>query len=146
MLVCEMASYYKSQKTDIFSVLKAIYQKYGYYYNLTLDYAYEGIEGTERIKAIMKNLRDNRPDKILGKKIVECKDYSTDEISQKEGLPKADVIIMMLEDGTRIISRPSGTEPKIKFYYSVVAENKNSASEQTQKYISEIEKICNLKN
>ncbi|MEW9094113.1 MAG: phospho-sugar mutase [Clostridiaceae bacterium] len=130
MMIGEMAAYYKSNGLTLYEALVNLYEKYGYYeeslYSLTL----KGKEGLEKINSILKDFRENTPNSFNGKKVVEFRDYKTGEIinmlngtKDKIHLPESDVLYFTLEDESWIAIRPSGTEPKIKFYFGVKGDS-----------------------
>ena len=126
MVIAEMATTFENNGSSIYNEIMKIYKKYGWRLEITVPVTKKGKDGLEEIQKIMKSMRAKNHTEIAGIKVKEYRDY------QKgiEGLPKADVIQMVLEDETYLTVRPSGTEPKIKFYISVVdtdrkvAENK----------------------
>ena len=126
MMIAEMATTFENNDSSIYNEIMKIYKKYGWRLEITVPVTKKGKDGLEEIQKIMKSMRAKNHTEIAGIKVKEYRDY------QKgiEGLPKADVIQMVLEDETYLTVRPSGTEPKIKFYISVVdtdrkvAENK----------------------
>ena len=126
MMIAEMATTFENNGSSIYNEIMKIYKKYGWRLEITVPVTKKGKDGLEEIQKIMKSMRVKKHTEIAGIKVKEYRDY------QKgiEGLPKADVIQMVLEDETYLTVRPSGTEPKIKFYISVVdtdrkvAENK----------------------
>ena len=126
MVIAEMATTFENNGSSIYNEIMKIYKKYGWRLEITVPVTKKGKDGLEEIQKIMKSMRVKKHTEIAGIKVKEYRDY------QKgiEGLPKADVIQMVLEDETYLTVRPSGTEPKIKFYISVVdtdrkvAENK----------------------
>lgn len=126
MIIAEMATTFENNGSSIYNEIMKIYKKYGWRLEITVPVTKKGKDGLEEIQKIMKSMRVKKHTEIAGIKVKEYRDY------QKgiEGLPKADVIQMVLEDETYLTVRPSGTEPKIKFYISVVdtdrkvAENK----------------------
>ena len=133
MLICEMASYYKNQGKNLAQVMEDIYNEYGYFLDKLDSYTLKGIDGVERIAAIMKEMREKGKD--LMPNIAVVNDYTVGI----DNLPKADVLKFVFEDSSWIAIRPSGTEPKIKVYYSVKGENKNDA----EKVLSFRRKIIN---
>ncbi len=137
MLICEMVAYYKKQGTNLVEILDDIYKKYGYFYCSQKNYTFEGESGMKHISEIMDNLRKTPPCCILGDKIVKICDYNsseeTDVISGKISeikLPKSNVLSFACADGSSLIARPSGTEPKIKFYLSAVAQTDELCSKK----------------
>ena len=137
MLICEMVAYYKNSGLTLIDVLEKIYQKYGYYYCSQKSYTFEGETGMKHIAQVMENLRNTPPADILGSAVVTINDYefsvSTDiRTGNKTSiiLPKSNVLSFFAADGSSLIARPSGTEPKIKFYLSAVSDTDKSCSEK----------------
>lgn len=127
MLVCEMALYYKTKGKNLFDVLESLYRKYGYHKEKLINIEMEGIEGQEKTKLIMQYLRDYVNYNIGGIKIAEKTDYMSD--TSETNLPKSDVLKFVFEDGSSLVARPSGTEPKMKIYI-FAAENSMEASDK----------------
>ncbi|MEG0570994.1 MAG: phospho-sugar mutase [Oscillospiraceae bacterium] len=130
MLICEMAAYYRLNGMSILDALNLIYKKYGYYDHTQESFTCEGETGMERMNEIMTNLRNNPPSEIANLKVVSFTDYlrktSTDYLTNKSSetvLPKSDVIEFALEEDAKVIIRPSGTEPKIKVYYTAKSDS-----------------------
>ena len=115
MLICEMAAYYRSIGSSIKQHLEELYAKYGRYFNKTDSFEFPGLSGMDKMAGIMADLRSEPPKEIAGRKVDEVIDYGKPE---ETGLPKANVLLYKLEDGSSVIIRPSGTEPKIKAYYT----------------------------
>lgn len=115
MLICEMAAYYRSIGSSIKQRLEEIYAQYGRYLNLVDAYEFPGLSGMDKMAGIMKGLRDNVPCEFAGKKVTKVTDYLD---TASTGLPKSNVLRYDLEDGPVLIVRPSGTEPKIKTYFT----------------------------
>lgn len=124
MAICEVAAYYKSKEMTLYDALMAMYEKYGYYKETLKSITLKGIEGIEKIGHILTTLREDPPIEINGVKVLEVRDYSsskvedmiTGEISDTN-LPKSNVLYFVLEDESWCCVRPSGTEPKVKFYF-----------------------------
>ncbi|MBQ8589497.1 MAG: phospho-sugar mutase [Firmicutes bacterium] len=114
MLICEMASFYKSAGTDLVAHLNDLYDKYGYYKNDLMDINFEGAAGMEKMASIIEGLRQNPLTSVNGHAVVSKIDYGKDDT----GLPKSTVLEYNMEDGSTVIVRPSGTEPKLKIYLS----------------------------
>lgn len=134
MLICEMAAYYKTKNMNLVDVMNSLYDKFGYYCNEVKSYTFEGAQGMEKMAQIMDTLRQNPP-KTIGDFIVTAvSDYKTSKITFTDGkeekieLPKSNVLAFALENGNKVIVRPSGTEPKIKAYLTAVGNDKESAS------------------
>ncbi len=115
MLICEMAAYYRSRGSSIKQRLEEIYAQYGRYLNKVDAFEFDGLSGMEKMAGIMSGLRRNAPVSFAGRKVVKVTDY---EDSEATGLPKANVLRYDLDDGAVVIVRPSGTEPKIKTYFT----------------------------
>lgn len=115
MLICEMAAYYRSIGSSIKQRLEEIYSEYGRYLNLVDAYEFPGLSGMDKMAGIMKELRDNPPASFGSSKVTKVTDYLDTEST---GLPKSNVLRYDLEDGSVLIVRPSGTEPKIKTYFT----------------------------
>lgn len=128
MLICEMAAYYRSIGSSIKERLEAIYAKYGRYLNKIDSFEFPGLSGMDKMAGIMADLRKNPPAVIGGYKVVKVTDYLKTE---ETGLPSANVLVYGLEGGATVIVRPSGTEPKIKAYYTTLG--KDVAEAQAQK-------------
>ena len=115
MLICEMAAYYRSIGSSIKQRLEEIYAEYGRYLNEVDSFEFPGLSGMDKMKSIMDGLRSEPPKDIAGIPVAKATDYLKPE---ETGLPKANVLIYDLEDGSTAIVRPSGTEPKIKTYFT----------------------------
>ncbi len=115
MLICEMAAYYRSIGSSIKQRLEEIYAQYGRYLNVVDAYEFPGLSGMDKMAGIMKDLRENTPSDFGGNKVVKVTDYLD---TASTGLPKSNVLRYDLEDGSVLIVRPSGTEPKIKTYFT----------------------------
>ena len=129
MVIAEMATTFENNGSSIYNEIMKIYEKYGWRLEITVPITKKGKDGLEEIQKIMKSMRAKNHTEIAGIKVKEYRDY------QKgiEGLPKADVIQMVLEDETYLTVRPSGTEPKIKFYISVVDSDRKVAENKLTK-------------
>ena len=152
LLVCEMAAYYKSQGKTLAEKMTEIYEKYGYYKNILLNFTFEGESGMEKMGAIMTSLREHAPEEIAGMKVIETADYKKSErvdiISGKISaidLPKSNVLAYKLPDGNSVIVRPSGTEPKLKAYITACGKDENHSSALGEKLGESIEKILGVK-
>ncbi len=115
MLICEMAAYYRSIGSSVKERLEAIYAEYGRYLNKVDSFEFPGLSGMDKMAGIMGTLRETPPAEIAGRKVSAVRDYLQPE---KTGLPKADVLIYDLEGASTVVVRPSGTEPKIKMYFT----------------------------
>jgi phosphoglucomutase len=128
MLICEMAAYYRSIGSSIKQRLEEIYAQYGRYLNKVDSFEFPGLTGMDKMAGIMQQLRENPPAEIGGYKVVKAVDYKNTE---ETGLPSANVLNYTLEGGASVIVRPSGTEPKIKTYFTTLG--KDLAEAQAQK-------------
>ncbi len=148
MLIAEMALYYREKGLSLYDQLLRVYEKYGFYNEFVLSYSFEGIEGAEKIKGIMEKIRTAPPKEFGGKTVLAVRDYSvskrkvlntneTEEIL----LPKANVIYLELSDSCNFIVRPSGTEPKIKFYCLLSGKTAEETKALEKLFKSDIEKL-----
>lgn len=149
MLIAEMAAYYMTKSMTLFDAMQELYKKYGYFREVQKSITLEGIDGTARIQNFMKACRENPVKEVDGKKVVVSSDYSksekTDIVSgTKEviNLPKADVLEYVLEDNRRFIIRPSGTEPKIKFYFFVEGKTNEDAENLMSSLMKAVDEIA----
>lgn len=128
MLICEMAAYYRSIGSSLKQRMEEIYNKYGRYLNKVDSFEFPGLSGMDKMAGIMDELRKNPPAEIGGYSVVKVTDFKKPE---ETGLPAANVLIYKLEGGAEVIVRPSGTEPKIKTYFTTLG--KDLAEAQAQK-------------
>jgi phosphoglucomutase len=150
LLVCEIAAQAKAAGSTLYQELLNLYVDYGFYKEYLISITKKGIEGANEIKQMMVDLRENPLTEINGQRVVCIEDYAqstarnllTDELELLD-IPKSNVLIYYLEDGTKICARPSGTEPKIKFYFSV-NENLNSIEDFKQVEATLDQKIKNI--
>lgn len=137
MLICEMVAYYKAEGKSLIDVLDMLYKKYGYYLCSQKSFTCEGESGMNRIKGIMESIRAEVPSVINGHKAVRFDDYETsvsrnmcDGSEKKITLPRSNVLAFYMEDGSSLIVRPSGTEPKIKLYLGSVGDTMEIAKSE----------------
>ena len=126
MMLCEAAAYYKTKNMTLWDAMLAMYERYGYYKDDVTSITLKGIEGLAKIQEIMNTLRENAPAEIGGYKVTAVRDYKLDTITdtaagavRPTGLPKSNVLYYEMTDGAWVCVRPSGTEPKVKFYLGV---------------------------
>ena len=143
MALCEAAAFYKKQGFTLWDQMINIYEKYGYYKETQTTITLEGSDGAEKIKSIMEKLRANKPQKIGEYKVLEVRDYKKNEIVNLEtgavretGLPNSNVLYYDLENNSWCCARPSGTEPKIKFYMGI----KGTSMEDAEKKLNDLKK------
>ena len=148
MLICEAAAFYKAKGIRMIDAFRNLYKKYGYYYNCIGNFGFEGAAGMEKMAEIMARTRGNAPKEIGGLKVLEFSDYKVsktiDLVSGKETeitLPKSDVLVFGLEGGASVIIRPSGTEPKIKVYYTTTGKDEAEAKALQQKLAADFDKL-----
>ena len=135
--LCEAAAYYKQKGMTLWDAMIAMYEKYGYYKDAVKAIGLSGIEGLAKIQSIIETLRNNTPTEVGGYKVTSARDYKLDTIKnmatgevKPTGLPSSNVLYYDLEDGAWICVRPSGTEPKIKFYFGVKGTSLKDAEEK----------------
>jgi phosphoglucomutase len=121
-LICEMFAYYKTKGISLLDKLNELYAKYGYCLNTLHSYEFDGAAGFDKMQSIMQAFRGGI-ESMGGKKVTACLDYA----KGLDGLPKSDVLKFLLEGNCSVVVRPSGTEPKLKFYISVSAADETDA-------------------
>ena len=148
MLIAEMTAYYKAQNMTLFDALHALFARYGYSYETNVEITMEGLDGAAKMAALMDSLRKNPPAEFGGVKVAELRDYKigivTDCATGKQsetGLPSSNVLYYKLTNEDVIVARPSGTEPKIKFYYMLRGENEAECKANLERYKATIQKI-----
>ena len=129
MLICEMAAYYRSVGSSLKERLEELYRDYGRYLNAVDSFEFPGLSGMDKMASIMEKLRTEPPKEFAGKAVVKVKDY---EKTEETGLPRANVLIYELSDGATVIVRPSGTEPKIKAYYTTFGKDLEEAKKERE--------------
>ena len=137
MTLCEAAAYYKTKNMTLWDAMLAMYERYGYYKDDVTAITLKGIEGLAKIQEIMNTLRENAPAEIGGYKVTAVRDYKKNTITdtatgavKPTGLPASNVLYYELEDDAWVCVRPSGTEPKIKFYTGVKGTSMEDAEEK----------------
>ena len=138
MLICEMAAYYRSIGSSIKERLEAIYAKFGRYLNKVDSFEFPGLSGMDKMAAIMDSLRKDPPAEIGGYKVTKVTDYKK---SEETGLPAANVLIYALDGGATVVVRPSGTEPKIKTYFTTLGKDLAEAQAQKDKLAETLKPI-----
>ena len=147
VLIAEVAAYYKKKGQTLYDGLQALYEKHGYYQEKTISVTMSGLSGAEKIKALMAKFRQQAPEAFAGKKVVETQDYGTSERTRADGqkeaidMPSSNVLKYVLEDGSWIAIRPSGTEPKIKFYIGAKADSQAAVNEKVTAFEKEIKSL-----
>lgn len=150
MLICEMAAYYRTQGITLLQARENMYKKYGVFYHTLHSFTFEGESGMNKMNEIMSNLRSNPPMEIAGLKVEKFEDYKTsvskDIVSGAETeitLPKSNVLAFYLQDGAKAIVRPSGTEPKIKTYFTAKAPTHEECEALEAKIAEDFTKFFN---
>lgn len=138
MLICEMAAYYRANGSSIKQRLEEIYSQYGRYFNKTDSFEFPGLSGMDKMAGIMTQLRQEHPAAIGAHKITKAVDFKK---SEETGLPPANVLLYELENGATVIIRPSGTEPKIKAYFTTLGKDLAEAQAQKDELAAAIEPI-----
>ena len=148
MLICEMAAFYRTKGITLLQAREELYKQYGNYLHSQESFQCEGASGMEKMKEIMSGLRTNGPKEIGGLKVVSVADYvaseETDTATGKKTpitLPKSDVLAFNLEEGASVIIRPSGTEPKIKAYYTAIGETRADAEKTENALKADFKKV-----
>ena len=150
MMIAEMAAYYYStKKQSLFEALQSLYEKYGYYTEKTVSFTMLGKDGMEKMAALLSTLRTSPIQSVCGLDIIHTTDYlsqtSDDENVSFDGLPKSDVLKYNLSDNkSYFLIRPSGTEPKIKFYIGTVGTSSAEADSMTEKILSDLKEKLGL--
>ncbi len=156
-MICEIAAFEKSKGQTLFSKLLELYVKFGFYKEDLISITKKGMNGSKEIAEMMQGFRDNPPKEIAGSEVVQLYDYEKQEMTnvktnkvEKISLPKSNVLQFITEDGSKISARPSGTEPKIKFYFGVSTPLKSTAdfeiaNKKAEEKIKDIISSMNLK-
>ena len=151
MLITEMAAYYNAQGKTLIDVMQALYKEHGMYQNSLLNFSFEGASGMQKMAALMDGLRENAPTEIAGLPVLSVSDYKKQETmdtvtGQKTpiDLPVSNVLRYALPDGSAVIVRPSGTEPKIKIYITAVAADRAGAQALGEKIADSMRSILNI--
>ena len=138
MLICEMAAYYRSIGSSLKQRLEEIYAEYGRYLNKVDSFEFPGLSGMDKMAGIMDGLRKEPLTEIAGSAVVKVTDY---EKPEETGLPAANVLIYKLANGETVIVRPSGTEPKIKVYYTTLGKDLAEAEAEKEKLAEALKPI-----
>lgn len=147
MLICEMAAYYRTQGITLLQARENMYKKYGFFYQTLYSFTFEGASGMKKMADIMENLRNAHLTEIAGLKVIRFDDYKlstsknvvTGEVTELT-LPKSNVLAFFLEGGSKVIVRPSGTEPKVKAYITSKQDTREEAEAIEQKIYADFSK------
>ena len=139
LMIAEMAAVYKLKGISLKQFMDSIYEKYGMYLNTVMNFAFEGASGMQKMADIMDSLRENAPKAFGNKNVIKIADYKESIIidnvtgeTSKIDLPKSNVLSYSLEDNSKVIVRPSGTEPKIKVYVTACGQTRKDSEEKTE--------------
>ena len=151
LMIAEMAAVYKLKGISLKQFMDSIYEKYGMYLNTVLNFAFEGASGMQKMADIMNSLRENAPESFAGKKVVKVADYKTSTVTDVAtgeestiNLPKSNVLSYSLEDNSKVIVRPSGTEPKIKIYITACGSTRKESEEKTELISADATKLLGV--
>ena len=151
MIILEMTAYYKSLGMTLSDALTALYKKYGFYAERMIDTYMEGLDGIEKRRKVMDNLRKNPPKDFAGVSVISIGDFSASKVlNVKTGeynsisQPKSDVLYFTLENGDKIIVRPSGTEPKIKTYILLHSDDEKELEIKAESYEKDSKKLMEV--
>ena len=151
MLILEMTAYYKKNNMTLIDALAKLYETYGFYAEKTIDIYMEGLDGIEKRKRVMQSLRDSIPEQFGGVRVTEARDYKAGEIKnvpegtvEPTGLQPSDVLYYVLENGDKIVVRPSGTEPKIKIYLLAHADEKDALDTKIEAYTADAKSVAEV--
>lgn len=151
MPICEMAAFYKEQGKTLVEVLAALNKEHGMYLNTVLNFAFEGESGMKQMQKLMDELRADAPNEIAGLQVLKLSDYALSEAvdkltgeKTKISLPQSNVLAYKLPEGSGVIVRPSGTEPKIKVYITARAVDRTSATRLTAFIETDIKRIMKI--
>ena len=142
LMLCEAAAYYKQQGKTLLDVLAELYKEHGFFLDALDNFMFKGIDGSDRISALMNNLRNNAPSSVGNIAVAKLEDFESEQMKQ-QGFPSSNVLKFIMEDSSWVAVRPSGTEPKCKFYYSIVAENEDAAKVKLDAMRKAFEADCN---
>ena len=150
MTLCEAAAYYKTKNMTLWDAMLAMYEKYGYYKDDVTSITLKGIEGLAKIQEIMNTLRDNAPASIGGYQVTAVRDYKKDTVTdcatgntKPTGLPSSNVLYYEMQDGAWVCVRPSGTEPKVKFYLGVKGDSLEDADRKSAELSKAVHAMIN---
>lgn len=150
LLICEMAAYYNTKGKLLLDVLQELYEEFGYYIEETLSLSFGGVTGQNKMKEIMEFFRVNKMNTFAKKSISYINDYKIglsyniiNKNKEKLNYPKSDVLKFCFDDGSWLVLRPSGTEPKLKIYFSVKGENEEKSKEALKCFKEEMSNIIN---
>lgn len=140
LMLCEAAAYYNERSKSLLDVLEEIYEKHGFYLDALDNFMFKGVDGPEKISQLVNGLRNDPPKSAGAVAVTELEDYKSEKMLSL-GFPSSNVLRFILEDGSWVAVRPSGTEPKCKFYFSVRANNLTEAEEKLKVMKATFERV-----
>ncbi len=149
VMLAEVAAFYREQGKNLYDGLQDLFKEYGYFAEKTISRTFDGIEGAAQIESLMAKFRDEAPTSFAGYSVTAMEDFAKSEKKFADGtietieLPEANVLKYLLEDGTWIAIRPSGTEPKIKFYIGTQADTNEKAQQKRADFEKAIDQFVN---
>ena len=150
MMISDMTAYYRRRGQSLLDVLSSLYNEYGYFYNTLHSYEFDGEAGFEKMKAMTKKLRNEPPTSFAGSCVAVRNDYLNSISVGKDGketkidLPVSDVMKFITESGISVVVRPSGTEPKLKIYFSIRSDSREKAAETEKALKAELEAFLGI--
>lgn len=141
MMLCESAAYYNAKGMTLIDALEALYAKYGFFLDALDNFTFKGLDGAQKIKDLVNGLRNDPPKTAGNLEVLEMEDYTSKKMMDA-GFPKSDVLRFIMKDGSWVAVRPSGTEPKCKFYFCIVAPSRTEAEEKLGQMRAAFEKNC----
>lgn len=141
VMLCECAAHYKEKGMTLIDALNVLYDKHGYYHDCVDSFTFKGLDGLDKIKSLVENLRKDPPCEVGGVKVRKLEDYTAEEMISL-GFPKSNVLRFLFEDNSWVAVRPSGTEPKCKFYFCVCGKDKENALQKFNTLKAVFEKDC----
>ena len=141
LLLCESAAYYHEQGKTLIDALYDLYREHGYFLDVLDNFVYRGLEGAEKIQSLVNGLRENPPAATASAKVIAMEDYRSKQMADA-GFPSSNVLRFLLDDGSWVAVRPSGTEPKCKFYFCVVGKDRKDAEAKLADMKNTFEKNC----
>lgn len=141
MMLCESAAYYNSKGMTLIDALENLYAKYGFFLDALDNFTFKGLDGAQKITSLVNGLRNDPPKKVGDIEVLEMEDYASQKMMDA-GFPNSDVLRFIMKDGSWVAVRPSGTEPKCKFYFCIVAPTRAEADEKLQNMRAVFEKNC----
>ena len=147
LMITEMAAYYASRGMTLYDAMEEVYKKYGFFAEKVVSIEMPGIDGKEKTARLMDSLRNDSPKSLGGTAVVSVADYKSGKVTDADGnvsgtgLPTSDVLYFRLADGSSVVIRPSGTEPKVKVYYMVSGSEKEETNARLAKYMEAFKAI-----